>query len=95
MSEFDEIRNRIEREAEKKYPGYRGPRWDEWMAGRPTLLGNPLCTCNGSFDHAAGEWRHHARCPAFGDDRAFEDCSVEVTVPGVGQVKLMGKRPAE
>jgi hypothetical protein len=53
MSEFDEIRNRIEREAERKYPGYRGPRWGEWTQGRPSILGNPLCTCNGHFDHAA------------------------------------------
>ena len=66
MSEFDEIRNRIEREAEKKYPGYRGPRWGEWTPGTPSLLDNPLCTCNGSFDHAASEWRHHAKCPACG-----------------------------
>lgn len=66
MSEFDEIRNRIEREAGKKYPGYRGPRWGEWTPGTPSLLDNPLCTCNGSFDHSAGEWRHHAKCPACG-----------------------------
>jgi hypothetical protein len=93
MREFDEIRNRIEREAEKKYPGYRGPRWGEWTPGTPSPLDNPLRTCNGSFDHAAGEWHHHAKCPACGNDRAFEDCSAEVTVPGIGQVKLMGKRP--
>ena len=95
MSEFNEIRNRIERETEKKYPGYRGPRWGAWTPGRPSLLDNPRCTCNGTFDHAAGEWRHHAKCPVCGDDRPFEDCSVEVTVPEVGQVKLMGKGPVE
>ena len=95
MSEFDEIRNRIERETEKKYPGYCGPRWGELTPGRPNLLDNPRCTCNGSFDHAAGEWHHHAECPACGDDRAFEDCSVEETVLGVGEVKLIGKKPVE
>jgi len=34
----------------------------------PSLLDNPLRTCNGSFDHAAREWRHHANCPAFRDE---------------------------
>jgi len=41
MSEFDDLRNRIEREVEKKYPGdgntpgYRGPRHGEWTPGAP------------------------------------------------------------
>jgi hypothetical protein len=33
-----------------------------------SLLDNPLCTCKGSFDHAARKWHHHANCPAFCDE---------------------------
>lgn len=39
MSEFDDLRNNIEREVEKLYPGsgntpgYRGPRYGEWTPG--------------------------------------------------------------
>ena len=69
----------------KKYPGYRGPRSGEWTPGKPSLLDDPRCTCNGSFDHAAREWRHHAKCPACGDGRAFEDCSLELTLPGISR----------
>jgi hypothetical protein len=95
MSDFDEVRNRIERETEKKYPGYRGPRWGEWTPARPSFLDNPLCTCNGSFDEVNRDWHHHPSCPAFGDDRAWEDTSVETTVPGVGPVKFIGKKPGD
>lgn len=41
MTEFDELRNRCEREAEAKYPGsdstpgYKGPRYGEWTPGAP------------------------------------------------------------
>ncbi len=34
----------------------------------PSLLDDPACTCNGSFDYAAREWHHHASCPAFGSE---------------------------
>jgi hypothetical protein len=69
---FDQILNRIERETEKKFPGYRGPNWGKWTPGRANILNNPSCTCNGSFDHTAREWHHHGSCPAFGDDSAWE-----------------------
>jgi hypothetical protein len=35
----------------------------------PSLLDNPLCTCNGSFDHAAHKWHHHPSCSASVDER--------------------------
>ena len=41
MTEFDELRNCIEREIEKKYPGdvntpgYKGPHYGEWTPGAP------------------------------------------------------------
>lgn len=80
MSEFDEIRNRIEREAEKKYLGYRGPRWGAWTPGKPSLLDNPRCTCNGTFDHVTREWHHHVGCPSHGDARgAIKATKVERT----------------
>ena len=34
----------------------------------------PLCTCNGSFDHAASEWHHHTSCPAFDDENGGKTC---------------------
>jgi hypothetical protein len=41
MTEFDALRNRIEREVEEKYPGdgnnpgYKGPHYGEWTPGAP------------------------------------------------------------
>jgi hypothetical protein len=95
MNDFDEIRNQIERETEKKFTGYRGPQWGAWTPSQPSLLNNPACICNGSFDHAAHEWQHHVSCPAFGDDRAWEEYTVETQLPGGGTQTTIGKRPAK
>ena len=37
-----------------------------WTQRPPSLLEDPLCTCNGTFNHAEREWHHHTSCPAFG-----------------------------
>lgn len=47
----------------RKRPKLRG----ELTPGSPSLLDNPVCPCNGSFDHVAREWHHHASCLAFSD----------------------------
>jgi hypothetical protein len=92
MSDFDKIRNLGERQAEKKYPGYRGPRWGEWTQTLPSFLDNPLCTCNGSFDQVTREWHHYVGCPASGEDSAWADHTVEITIRGVGEVRFIGKK---
>jgi len=52
----------------------RMPSIAEESSRLPSLLDNPLCTCNGSFDHAAREWHHHTSCPAFDDENGGKTC---------------------
>ena len=65
MSEFDDIRNRIEREVEAKYPGdgntpgYRACRHGEWTPGTPghDSAAGPLPPLRKPLEHQDGSYR--------------------------------------